>query len=57
MKKKIFFGKLNRLFPTTEEQIQQDHEVEELPLPNHEKIMEHFNKGKIAPQLQLFNGG
>lgn len=54
---KFFFGKLNRLFPTTEEQIQQDHEVEELPLPNHEKIMEHFNKGKIAPQLQLFNGG
>lgn len=41
----------------TEEQIQQDHEVEELPLPNHEKIMEHFNKGQIAPQLQLFNGG
>lgn len=54
---KFFFGKLNRLFPTTEEQIQQDHEVEELPLPNHEKIMEHFNKGQIAPQLQLFNGG
>lgn len=54
---KFFFGKLNRLFSTTEEQIQQDHEVEELPLPNHEKIMEHFNKGKIAPQLQLFNGG
>lgn len=44
---KFFFGKLNRLFPTTEEQIQQDHEIEELPLPNHEKLWSTLIKLKL----------
>ena len=53
----IFSEKLKRLFPAAEELIQQDHETEELPLPNHAKSMEDFNKGKLPSQLQLLNGG
>ena len=30
--------------------------MEELPLPNHEKIMEELNNGKIPPQVQFFDG-
>ena len=35
-----FSDQLNRLFPAAEELIRQDHEIEEVPLPNHEEIME-----------------
>lgn len=50
-----FSEKLNSLFPAAEEIIQQDHEIEELPIPNHEKIMEDLNNGKILPQLNFLS--
>lgn len=52
--RKTFSEKLNTLFPEAEEVIQ-DNEMEELPLPNHEQITKELNKSKILLQVHFFH--
>ena len=52
--RKTFSEKLNMLFSEAEEVIQ-DNEMEELPLPNHEQITKELNKSKILLQLHFFH--